>query len=624
MSGSRKGRLAVWGMAVGMLLTACALPGPSDDAPLPQATPTPTAIPPTETPIPRQDLVICTPYLPQAFATSGDALAAALRQLVAPQAAVFGSDYAAEAGDLLTALPNAEDGSLRRNPDGTMTVTLRYRDDLMWSDGEPFSVDDALLGLQLPALPYAPAFEVIGAQRVDDLTLEVTAAEGAEYPYVPSQPPLPTHVLTADTDPTTLSDAQLFSVTLGPYRLTSSDAEGLSFEANPYYPRAERLIPHVMVRLVPDAEQIAAELGGGGCDLALDSSLSLGQLPTLQEGEAAGRLRLYTWAGAVIEQVIWNTYPPAGERTPFFADVRLRQAVALAINRAALPPALWGLDLPMLDSWLPADHWAYANEELTRYPYDATAARARLEEAGWRDDDSDGVREYHGTGGAYACQRGEWTIAEGTPLAPTLLIPAGDALRAQIAAQLVGDLAQVGMKVSVQEVAPEALFSREGPLVHRMFDMALLAAVTRPDPDGVSRWVGADVFRHPLTLALVHRWEIEERFLTPEQMIERVAYANIPTPENGYQGQNYAGWCNAEADLAVVQAARALSMDEKRVAYAQHQAIFTAELPVLPLFARPRLAASAPYVCGIAPGPYDALTWNISAWWFDESGLCAP
>ncbi len=619
----RPTRLAVWGIVVGMLLTACTLPSPPDNTPLPQATPKPTAIPPTETPIPRQELVICTPYLPQAFVTSGDVLAVALRQLVAPQAAVFGDDYAAEAGDLLTALPSAEDGSLRRNSDSTITVTLRYRDGLMWSDGQPFSVEDALLGLRLPAFPYAPTFEVIAAQRVDDLTLEVTAAEGAEYPYVPSQPPLPAHVF-ADTDPTTLSDAQLFSVTLGPYRLSSWNADGLRFEVNRHHPHAGRAIPRVTVRLVPAAEQIAAELSGGGCDLVLDGGLPSSQLPTLREDEAAGRLRLYTWAGAVVEQVILNTYPPAGERTPFFADVRLRQAVALAVNRAALAQTLWGLDLPTLDTWLPADHWAYAGERLTRYPYDVAAARARLEEAGWRDDNGDGVREYHGVGGTYACERGTWAIAEGTPLTPTLLIPAGDALRAQMAAQLVSDLAQVGMSVSVQEVTPEVLFSREGPLVRRTFDMALLAAAVRPDPDGISRWVGADVFRHPLTLALAHRWEIEERFLTPEQMIERVAYANIPTLENDYQGQNYAGWCNAEADLAVVRAVLALSIDEKRAAYAQHEAIFTAELPVLPLFARPRLAASAPYVCGITPGPYDALTWNISAWWFNEGGLCAP
>ncbi len=616
-------RLAVWGIILGALMVACTSSlGTPADAPL-QATATPSAVPPTATSIPRQEVVICVPYLPQALATSGDALAEALRRLVLPQAAVFGTDYAAEAGDLLTALPTVEDGSLRRNADGTLTVMLRYRDDLVWSDGEPFDADDALLGLRLPPLPYAPAFEVLEARRLDDRTLEVTAAQGAEYPYVPSQPPLPAHLLGAEADLTTLNDEQLWGVTLGPYRLASSSAEEWRFEANPYYPHAEGLIPRVAVRLLSDAEQVTAALAAGGCDLALDGSLSFGQLAALQEAAAAGRLRLYVWAGAVTEQVIFNTYPPVGERAPFFADGRVRQAVALAFDRAALPQVLWGITLPVLDSWLPPDHWAAVGDGLTRYPYDVAAARTLLEESGWRDEDGDGVREYHGAGGAYACERGEWAIAEGTPLTPTLLIPAGDALRAQIAMQLTDDLAPLGVQVAVQEVAPEVLFNREGPLVRRQFDMALLAAAVRPDPDGISRWVGADVFRHPLTGALVHRWELEARFLTPEQMVERVAYANIPAPENDYQGQNYAAWCNEEADLASVEAALALSLEEKRAAYARHAAIFAAELPVLPLFARPRLAASAPYVCGIMPGPYDPLTWNIAAWWFDESGACA-
>lgn len=616
-------RLAVWGVILAALLAACTSPRTPTDAP-PQATQIPSTVPPTATPIPRQELVICAPYLPPALATSGDVLAEALRRLVVPQAAVFGTDYTAEVGDLLAALPTVEDGSLRRNADGTLTVRLRYRDDLVWSDGEPFDADDALLGLRLPPLPYAPAFEVLEARRVDDWTLEVTAAPGAEYPYVPSQPPLPMHWLGAEADLTALGDERLWSVTLGPYRLAASDAEGWGFEANPHYPHTERLIPRVTVRPLPAAEQIAAALAAGNCDLALDGSLSFSQLAALQEDEAAERLRLYMWAGAVTEEVVFNTYPPASERIPFFADGRVRQAVALAFDRAALPQALWGVPLPVLESWLPADHWAAASDGLTHYPYDAAAARTLLEEAGWRDDDGDGIREYHGAGGTYGCERGEWAIAEGTPFTPTLIIPAGDALRARIAAQLTGDLAQVGVQVIVQEVAPEVLFSREGPLVRRQFDMALLAAVTRPDPDGISRWVGADVFRHPLTGALVHRWELEARFLTPEQMVERVAYANIPAPENDYQGQNYAGWCNAEADLAIVEAALALNLEEKRAAYARHAAIFMAELPVLPLFARPRLAASAPYVCGIVPNPYEPLTWNITAWWFDESGTCAP
>jgi peptide/nickel transport system substrate-binding protein len=615
----------VWRIILLLALSAC---GASPDVDGPQiATPGeteagPTAIPPTETPVPRQELVICADHLPDPLIGSGDPLAQALLRLVMPQAAVFGTGYLAT-GDLLVALPDAGDGSLRRNDDGTLTVTLRYRDDLTWSDGEPFTAEDALLGLRAAPVPFAPAFEVVAARQVDDLTLEVTAAVGAEYPYVPSQPPLPAHILGEDADAAALSDADLLSAALGPYALASANGETLRFEANSYYPGAEEVIPRVTVRAVPDPAQIAAELAGGGCDMALDGSLPLEQLPALLQSEAAGQVRVYLRAGAVYEQVILNTYAPGGERVPFFADAAVRQAVALAFDRAALPEALWGIVLPVMDSWLPADHWAYAGGGLAQYPYDPAAAAALLDQAGWRDEDGDGIREYHGAGGIYQCERGAWSIAEGTPLTPTLAIPEGDALRAAIAERLVSDLAAVGIAVRVGTVAPEMLFSRDGPLVLRQFDMALLAAAVRPDPGGVSRWVGADVYRHPLTGALVHRWELEERFLTLEQLVERLAYSNIPVPENNFTGQNYGGWCSAGADLAIVEAAQALSVEEKQAAYARHQAIFAAELPVVPLAARPLLAVGAPYVCGIAPGPYDPLTWNIAAWWFDESGTCA-
>lgn len=615
----------VWGIILLLALSAC---GTSPDVDGPQiATPGeteagPTAIPPTETPVPRQELVICADHLPDPLTGSGDPLAQALLRLVTPQAAIFGTGYLASS-DLLAVLPDAGNGSLRRNDDGTLTVTLRYRDDLTWSDGEPFTAGDALLGLRAAPVPFVPAFEVVAARQVDDLTLEVTAAVGAEYPYVPSQPPLPAHILGADVDPSMLSDSDLLSTTLGPYALASADGETLRFEANSYYPGADEVIPRVTVRAVPDLAQIAAELAGGGCDVALDSSLPLEQLPALLQSEAAGQMRLYLRPWAVYEQLILNTYVGGGERVPFFADAAVRQAVALAFDRASLPEALWGIALPVMDSWLPANHWAYAGGGLAQYPYDPAAAAVLLDQAGWRDDDGDGIREYHGAGGMYGCERGAWSIAEGTPLTPTLAIPEGDAPREEIAGRLVSDLAAVGIAVRVGAVAPDTLFSRDGPLVMRQFDMALLAGAVRPDPGGVSRWVGADVYRHPLTGALVHRWELEERFLTPEQLVERLAYSNIPVPENNFTGQNYGGWCSAEADLAIVEAAQALSVEQKQAAYARQQAIFAAELPVVPLVARPLIAASAPYVCGIAPGPYDPLTWNIAAWWFDESGACA-
>jgi len=615
-------------LVFGSLISACN-PGPTDGSGETPAEPVgeqeqPT-IQPTETPAPfKSELVICLAQEPGAILGGTEFTARDFLPFLTPRAAAYGEDYTAES-DLLTALPSVEDGTLRRNEDGTLTITLHYRDDLVWSDGEPFDAADALLGLSLDPPAFASAFEVLDARQVDDLTLEVTAAAGAEYPYVPAQPPLPVHVFGPEVDLATVlasGYARLVDPALGPYYVAEwAEGAHVLLAANPYYPGDEPVIGAIRFRFIPSAEQILIELQGGGCDMALENGLSLDQLAAVIEADP-GPLRAYAFPGFVSEQVVFNTYIDRLGRAPLFADSRVRQAFRQAVDPAALAGMAYpGVEGLALDSWLPAGHWAYSGGETL--PFDLNAAGALLDQAGWQDADGDGVREsVAGVEGEYACQRGAWTIEPGTPLAPTLLIPAGGPVRQQVADTMRANLAQIGVDLRVQAVEPGTLFAPGGPLVQRDFDLALFSALSRPDPTGINRWLGADVFRHPLDLTPVHRWELENRWLTSDQLVERLAPNNTPGPENDFQGQNYSGWCDEAADIAIVNANLSLSLPERAAAYAAQQAIVASEVPAIPLYTRPRLAASADYVCGVAPGPFDPLTWNAASWYFDESGVC--
>jgi peptide/nickel transport system substrate-binding protein len=584
--------------------------------------PSPAAtITPAETPA--REAVLCADHRPESLFDGADLVAAAIWRLAAPQAAVFGADYTAEAGDLLAALPAEADGTLRDAGDA-LVVTLRYRDDLVWSDGEPFDAADALLGLALPAPGgLMSALEPLSATQVDDTTLEVSLPRDAGYPYVPPQPPLPAHVFDDAAALDGVDASELLAVTLGPYYLAGESDGEMRFEANPYYP-ADLAFGSIRLRFVGDPAAALADVGSGACDLALDGALSAEQIADLLAADSDGALRAYVRPGPLSDQIVFNTYPADSGRPAYFADARVRQTVAWAVDRAALVEALWSRAVPVMDGWLPPDHWAYpADGALVAYTVDAARAGALLDEAGWRDEDGDGVREYHGGGGTYACQRGEWMVEEGTPLAPALVAP-DDALRGVMADSIAGDLRGIGVDVRVVEAAPDVLYRPDGPLVQRQFDMALLAALAGPEPDGVSRWVGADVFRHPLSGEPVHRWELEDRWLSTEQMIERLAYSNIPNAANGYQGGNIAGWCDEEADLAIVEAEMSASdVAARQPLYAQHLAIVAEDVPALPIAPRPRIAAGVSTLCGVDPGPYDPLTWNVAAWTFDESGACA-
>lgn len=614
-------KFVVWGIIVAGLLLACQT-GTEPRTALPSGTDGGQTSGPSASPTPfKSELVICATSEPDRLLLAQSPVGQNIERALVRPAVSYGVGYMAQS-DLLLALPSEADGSLRRNDDGTLSVILHYRADLVWSDGEPFKTADAVLGFKAPNPDGDTA--VLDAQEGDALSVFLRLPATTEYPYMPDTSPLPSHII-GSVDPATVlasGYARLMNPTLGPYYVSEWTAgQSIVLQANPYYSPAP-IIPTVRFQFGVESALLINKLTSEECDAALNDSLTLDHLPALMQPLASGAGRRDIRPGSVNDQIVFNTYTVPSPRVAYFADSRVRQAVAFAFDRAALGEALWQGAMPLMDSWLPSEHWAYTPGGFSSYSLDIARAQSLLDQAGWMDQNGDGVREYHGEGGEYACQRGSWQIAPDTPLTPVVLLPTGDPVRAQIADRIKADLAQVGIAVQVQPVDPSNLFAAGGPVIRRDFDLALLTAVTRPDPGGINAWVGADVFLHPINKTPVHRWELEDRWLTSDQLVERLALSNIPSEANDFQGQNYAGWCNEQADLIMVQANRSLDTKARVALYAQHQQMLAADVPILPLFARPRLVAGAMTICGIQPGPFDPVTWNLESWSFDSLGQC--
>ena len=92
---------------------------------------------------------------------------------------------------------------------------------------------------------------------------------------------------------------------------------------------------------------------------------------------------------------------------PLLGDVRVRKAIVMSIDREAVTYnwKVAGLFEPELITSL-YDLWPQFACNFEPFPSDKEAAAALLDEAGWIDEDGDGVRECHG------CE----TAEEGTPL----------------------------------------------------------------------------------------------------------------------------------------------------------------------------------------------------------------
>src|SRR5574341_2651405 len=134
-----------------LIASACrGTPLPGDGLPPGEAT-VPTATETAAPPLP--ELTLCTAHEPESLLDYSDPTVAALQPALFPQAAVFGEDYVAET-TLLREPPSEADGTLSRNPDGTISVILRYREDLVWSDGAPLQTSEALLGVRIPGSQF--------------------------------------------------------------------------------------------------------------------------------------------------------------------------------------------------------------------------------------------------------------------------------------------------------------------------------------------------------------------------------------------------------------------------------------------------------------------------------------
>jgi peptide/nickel transport system substrate-binding protein len=150
-------------------------------------------------------------------------------------------------------------------------------------------------------------------------------------------------------------------------------------ERNPDYWGAKARIEHVRFNVVPDPTTRALELRKGSADVAVNA-VTPDVVLTLERETKLDVLRA---PGTVLQYMGFNL------RDPILKDVRVRQALAYAMDRGPILQYLWRGFAQAADSILPVQSWAYTNEVAT-YAYDPARARRILDEAGYKP--VDGIR----------------------------------------------------------------------------------------------------------------------------------------------------------------------------------------------------------------------------------------
>ena len=298
----------------------------------------------------------------------------------------FGTDVASSrAADLLHAgLTRPGPGATRvpalarawHAPD-PRTLVFDLRPDFRFADGEPVTADDVKATYEAildPAIgsPKRAALAMLAAVEAPDA---YTVVMRLRQPFEPLLDATGIGILPAAH----ARDRVDVSVGAGPFRVVRSEPDRLVLEPNPGWPDGPVAIGTVVLRVVPDrpgarprapARRPPAARGSARARAARLAAPRSGASPCSDCRARASR----TWP---------STSAIRGSRSR-----RVREAIALALDREALVRSVLGGTARVATGLLAPEHWAYAPLPV-RGP-DLARARRLLDRAGWPDPDGDG------------------------------------------------------------------------------------------------------------------------------------------------------------------------------------------------------------------------------------------
>jgi peptide/nickel transport system substrate-binding protein len=291
-------------------------------------------------------------------------------------------------------LPSIDKGSLQVNADGTMVSTWRLRPNITWHDGTPFDSKDFAFGLEVAQDPSFP----IGERAIPDVVdrLETPDSRTVVLYYKRVHPaarvllrngfgPLPRHIMepiyrTRDYgafESTPYWSSQFIGT--GPYRVVEfKPGESLEVEAYDGYFLGRAKIDRVVWRIISDRQVMLTNVLTSDVHLTMRESLTFEGGITLKErweGLGQGKVTLAP-----------SNYMAAAPSTnPWFADVRVRQALLHATDREEIRETLSRGVIDSTHIPLPPQHPLYERvlAGSLKFGFDPQRAEALLRDAGW-------------------------------------------------------------------------------------------------------------------------------------------------------------------------------------------------------------------------------------------------
>jgi peptide/nickel transport system substrate-binding protein len=290
--------------------------------------------------------------------------------------------------------------------DDGKTWTYHLREGLKWSDGTPLTAEDIAYTINRSRdeewLTYTSTVANLDAEATDERTLVVTSK--VNDPKLPglSVYVVPKHIWEKIPEKEIPNYPALDGVGSGPFTLTEwKKGQFWRMTANPNFWRGKPAVDEVVFRVFRNEDAMVAALKSGELDAAMN--VPAATFPELENTE--GIVAVQGEQGG-FDYLVLNSYagkPPRdeskfGKAHPALLDPRFREAIAYAIDKDTLVErVLSGIGRPGTTMSPSADpKWIPELSEEDTYSFDLDRANQILDDAGYKDTNGDGIREYEG------------------------------------------------------------------------------------------------------------------------------------------------------------------------------------------------------------------------------------
>ncbi|HTL37564.1 MAG TPA: ABC transporter substrate-binding protein [Kofleriaceae bacterium] len=305
----------------------------------------------------------------------------------------------------------------------------------------------------------------------------------------------------------------------GPYKLAELTAREARIDANPRFFGTTPKTPHVVVRTVRDASARILMLVGGSADLVQNAIR--GDL--IEDVIKRPRVRVETGPSVLLTYMLLNN------EDPVLKDKRVRQALALALDRRAIIDAKYAGRAVLATGLLPPSHWAY-NGNVAHWEHDIARAKALLDEAGLKPDPR-GIRLH------------------------LVYKTSADAFRVAIARVIAAQLADVGIDVEVRSFEFGTFFA---DIKNGNYQIATMQSPEITEPD-------------------FYRWFFHS--------------SNMPGTKNS-ESSNRWRYRNPEIDRLTDAGRTELDPAKRKQIYGDAQRIIAEDVPIIPLWHEDNVALS--------------------------------